>query len=150
LTKPIDWNRLALLLNRYRREAATPCLLVVEDDPQTREWLHRNLQKAGWQVATAVNGRVALERVAEHVPGLILLDLMMPEMDGFEFMHALRQRAECQHVPVIVITAKDLTEEDRRRLNGHVIQILQKGACSTEELLRQIRQLVAATISMRR
>jgi DNA-binding response OmpR family regulator len=73
---------------------------------------------------------------------LILLDLIMPEMDGFEFMQELRQRADGSRIPVIVITSKDLTDEDRRRLNGHVSEILRKGAYGIDELLRQIRQLV--------
>jgi CheY-like chemotaxis protein len=72
---------------------------------------------------------------------------MMPEMDGFEFMEELRKRADWRELPVIVITAKDVTEEDRRRLNGHVIQILQKGAYRTEQLLSEVRNLIATTMS---
>ena len=71
----------------------------------------------------------------------------MPEMDGFEFMEELRKRADWRELPVIVITAKDVTEEDRRRLNGHVIQILQKGAYRTEQLLSEVRNLIATTMS---
>ena len=92
----------------------------------------------------AGNGRVGLERVAERAPGVIVLDLMMPEMDGFQFMEGLRRRPEGRHIPVIVVTGKALTEEDRRRLNGHVIQILQKGGYSTGELLEEIRKLLGS------
>jgi CheY-like chemotaxis protein len=70
---------------------------------------------------------------------LILLDLMMPEMDGFEFMRQLRQRENCRRVPVVVITAKDLADEDRRRLGGEVARILQKGTLSMEEMVAQVR-----------
>jgi CheY-like chemotaxis protein len=70
---------------------------------------------------------------------------MMPEMDGFQFMHELRQRPDCRAIPVIVITAKDLTENDRKRLNGQAIQILQKGAYSSEELLRELKGILDAT-----
>jgi signal transduction histidine kinase/CheY-like chemotaxis protein/ligand-binding sensor domain-containing protein len=147
LTKPIDWERLAAVMNKYRPHVSTVTVLVVEDELAVREVLRRNLERQGWQVTEAENGRVGLERVAAQVPGVILLDLLMPEMDGFDFVRALRQRPDCQRLPVIVITAKDLTEEDRRRLNGQVTQILQKGAYSTAELIREIRRLLANTRS---
>jgi len=116
-------------------------VLVVEDDPATREMLRRTLEKEGWQVTEAENGRVGLEKLSGGIPALILLDLMMPEMDGFEFMEALRERPDGRLVPVVVITAKDITEEDRRRLNGQVAKILQKGTTSSEELLAELRAL---------
>jgi CheY-like chemotaxis protein len=143
VTKPIDWTRLAAVMKPYRRSGAPRRVLVVEDEPAAREMLRRTLEREGWQVAEAENGRVGLARLETEVPHVILLDLMMPEMDGFEFMVALRQRPEWQKLPVLVVTAKDLTEEDRRRLNGNVIQILQKGAYSKEELLREVRHLIA-------
>jgi CheY-like chemotaxis protein len=87
---------------------------------------------------------VALERVAEHRPDLILLDLLMPEMDGFEFIAELRTHEECRAIPIVVITAKDLTEEDRQRLDGYVKRILQKGAYNHEALLREVHELVVA------
>jgi len=99
------------------------------------------LEKEGWQVTEAENGRVGLEKLSGGIPALILLDLMMPEMDGFEFMEALRERPDGRLVPVVVITAKDITEEDRRRLNGQVAKILQKGTTSSEELLAELRAL---------
>ena len=84
--------------------------------------------------------------MAESQPELILLDLMMPEMDGFGFLEALRQQDAWRSIPVVVVTAKDLTPEDRQRLNGYVEQILQKGAYSREELLHEIYHLVAACV----
>ena len=77
-------------------------------------------------------------------PGLILLDLMMPEMDGFEFLSALRRGEAWRGIPVVVVTAKDLTPEERQRLNGHVERILAKGALGPEALLAEVRELVAA------
>jgi len=146
LTKPIDWDRLAVILKKYQC-AHPPCtVLVVEDDADTREMLWRMLTKEGWAVTEATNGRVALERVAASQPELILLDLMMPEMDGFAFLEALRQQAAWRSIPVVVVTAKDLTPEDRQRLNGYVERILQKGAHSREELLREIHDLVAVYV----
>jgi len=135
LTKPVDWDRLAAILQKYRC-AHPPCtVLVVEDDADTRDMLQRLLTRENWAVTEATNGRVALERMAESQPELILLDLMMPEMDGFAFLEALRQQDAWRSIPVVVVTAKDLTPEDRQRLNGYVEQILQKGAYSREELL---------------
>jgi CheY-like chemotaxis protein len=75
------------------------------------------------------------------VPALILLDLMMPEMDGFEFMDELRKRPECRQVPVVVITAKDITEQDRKRLNGQVARVMQKASLRMEDLVREVRAL---------
>src|SRR5262245_8503717 len=149
LTKPIDWDRLAALLQKYRC-AHPPCtVLVVEDDIDTRDMLRRMLTREGWAVTEATNGRVALEQVAASQPELILLDLMMPEMDGFAFIETLRQQDAWRSIPVVVVTAKDLTLEDRRRLNGYVERILQKGAYSREELLREIHNLVAAYVPVR-
>jgi len=142
LTKPIDWERLNVLLEKYRRTAASRTVLVIDDDPQARDLLKRALEKNGWQVYEAENGSAGLAAFTTRRPALILLDLLMPEMDGFEFMHELRRRPEGGHVPVIVITSKNITAEDRQRLNGHVTQILQKGGYSIEQLLEEIQRLV--------
>jgi CheY-like chemotaxis protein len=150
LTKPVDRNRLVAVLNKYRREGPSHPVLIVEDDAATRELLRRMLEKEGWAVIEAEHGRAALERVVESQPALVLLDLIMPEMDGFEFVAELRKHAEWQTLPVIVITAKDLTHEDRLHLNGYVEKILQKGAYSREELLMQVRHLVADCVGRKR
>jgi len=146
LTKPIPRDRLALMLQKYRC-ARPPCpALVVEDDADTREMLRRVLEKEGWVVAEAAHGHMALERMAEQRPELILLDLMMPEMDGFEFLNEIHRHHSWQSIPVIVVTAKDLTAEDHQRLNGYVQQILQKRPHSQEEFLREVRDLVRASL----
>ena len=143
LSKPIDWKRLAVTLQKYQC-VHPPCpVLIVEDDADVRERLRRRLEKEGWAVAEAANGHVALERMAESRPELILLDLMMPEMDGFQFLDEVRKHKAWQSIPIIVVTAKELTAEDRMRLNGSVKKILQKGAYGREELLRTVRDLVA-------
>ncbi len=80
---------------------------------------------------------------------MILLDLLMPEMDGFEFLSALRREA-WRHIPVVIVTAKDLTSEDHDRLNGSVVRILPKGAYAQEELLADVRTLVASSVAARR
>ena len=143
LTKPIDWERLAAVLRKYRC-AQPPCpVLVVEDDAAMRQALRRTLEKAGWAVREAANGCEALARLAEVRPELVLLDLMMPEMDGFQFVDEVRQHPEWRTIPIVVVMAKDLTPDDHRRLNGYVEQILQKGAYSRDALLREIRDSVA-------
>ncbi len=146
LTKPIDRDRLVSVLHKYVPQRSAQPILVVEDDPTTRDMLRRLLEKEGWQVDEAENGRIGLERVALRPPGLVLLDLMMPEMDGFEFVSRLRQHSEWRSIPVVVVTAKDITAEDRLQLNGYVEKILQKGAYNREALLAEVRDLVAAWV----
>ena len=105
------------------------------------------MEKDGWTVIEAENGRAGLDQIDGEVPAIILLDLMMPEMDGFEFMDKLRARPDCRDVPVIVITAKDLTPEDHRRLNGEVSRIIQKGTTSAEQLLAEVRAILARQVA---
>ena len=147
MTKPVDRERLAALLKRYQCEDREPCLiLIVEDNAPTRELMRRMLEKEGWTVVQARNGHEGLARVAENQPALILLDLMMPEMNGFEFLAELRQREEWRSIPVVVVTAKELTADERTRLQGQVEKLVQKGAYSRDELLAEVRDLVKACI----
>ncbi|MGH7648986.1 MAG: response regulator [Gemmatimonadaceae bacterium] len=148
LTKPIERKRLAALVRRHVPNQAAGPVLVVEDDEHTRTLYARTLAKAGWTVTEAENGRVALERIAASEPALVLLDLMMPEMDGFEFLDALRQDQSRRAIPVVVITAQTLSDDDRRRLTGGVERVLQKGAFSRDDLLREIRHLVGASAAV--
>jgi CheY-like chemotaxis protein len=146
LTKPIDRPRLIAVLERHRRENQAQPILVVEDDPAVRDSLRRALEPVGWVVDEAENGQIGLARVEKRRPGLILLDLMMPEMDGFDFISELRRHEEWRSIPVVVITAKDLTAEDHRRLNGYVAAIVRKSAYSHEELLAEVRDLLATSV----
>ena len=147
LTKPVDRKRLAAALARHQPCKTPPCrVLVVEDDPLARQRVKILLEKEGWVVTEAENGKAGLERLtADASPDLIILDLMMPEMDGFGFARALHDRLEWRGIPVVALTAKDITPEDRERLNGSVETILQKGAGSREELLSNIRRVLART-----
>jgi adenylate cyclase len=142
VTKPVDRAQLRRIMDKYRPDGATGPVLVVEDDAETRRVMARVLTRDGWSVVQAENGRVALERVAEQRPALILLDLIMPAMDGLEFLTALRALDEGRSIPVVVVTAKDLTASERAQLNGHVSDVLAKGAYSHHDLLADIRRLV--------
>jgi CheY-like chemotaxis protein len=145
LTKPIDRDRLAAVLRKHHC-GRIPCpVLVVEDDAGSRRFLRNILEHESWQVDEAENGVAALDWLKRHdtVPELILLDLMMPTMDGFELVNALRLNAAWQQIPIIVITAKDITEEDRARLNGQVQRILSKGRIDREALLGELRRALA-------
>jgi len=142
-TKPVDRARLSHILKKYTCPHPPCPVLMVEDDPATRELTRAILQKEGWMVSEAENGRAALACMERERPSLILLDLMMPEMDGFEFADRVRQHPEWRSIPIVVLTAKDLTAEERRRLNGSVETILRKAGDSRTALLNQVRDLVA-------
>ncbi|MEO5568642.1 MAG: response regulator [Gemmatimonadaceae bacterium] len=143
LTKPIDRGRLEQVMKRFTPTDESP-VLIVDDDPDARALVRRLLEQQGLTPVEAGNGREALERVAERVPSLILLDLMMPEMDGFAFLHALRERPGGENIPVIVLSALELTAEHRRRLNGGVHQILMKGSYSEAALLDELHAVLGA------
>jgi CheY-like chemotaxis protein len=144
LVKPLDWSRMTAILKKYRC-AQPPCpVLVVEDDDALREMLKRMLIREGWVVSEAINGREALAHVQVSRPELILLDLMLPEIDGFAFLSALRQHDAWRTIPVVVLTGKDLTEQDRLQLHNNVTMIFQKGAPRHQDLLREIRHAVTA------
>jgi len=142
LTKPVDRGQLHHALTHYCAPGEPRSALLVEDDPATREIMVRTLEDADWQVSEAGNGREALDQLARKIPRVILLDLMMPVMDGFDFLLEMRANAAWQDIPVIVLTAKDLTEEDRRMLSGRVEQIIEKGASTHEQLVNLVRRVV--------
>jgi signal transduction histidine kinase/CheY-like chemotaxis protein len=125
MTKPVDRGRLVARL-REVCGAESPQVLVVDDDASARRRLRKVLEKANCRVTEAENGRAALDTLAGWVPDVVLLDLVMPEMDGFEFVDALRAQPQWARIPIIVLTAKDLTAADRSRLHGAVQRILQK------------------------
>ena len=142
LQKPIDRERLFSVLKRYYRLQPAKEVLVVEDDPQMREMLCRMLDDKKWTVTQAENGLTALESITHCQPSLIVLDLRMPVMDGFEMVAELNKHDDWRKIPVVVVSGKELTPEDRQRLQGHVQKILQKGDFGREELLREVQQTV--------
>ncbi len=145
LTKPIQRRSLLALLERHAPAEGGGRVLVVDDHPDVRDAVRRSLEREGWAVDEAENGREALERLAEQTPSIVLLDLMMPVMDGFEFVVQMRRVEAWRTIPVVVVTAKDVTDEDRRRLNGDVQGLVQKSGLDLEGFLTQIRELVSAS-----
>ncbi|HEY3897758.1 MAG TPA: response regulator [Chthoniobacter sp.] len=143
MLKPIDRGDFVTTLRKYCTRQESPTVLIVEDDQPTREMLRRALEREKFQVTEAGNGVEALGQLTIHRPALILLDLMMPEMDGFQFTREVRAHPQWRNIPILVMTAKDINAEDRARLDGKVSRILQKGACGREELLVEISQRVA-------
>jgi len=145
LTKPIDRDRLVALLLPFQAQARPTKVLLVEDDPGQRMAIRSILEPEQWLVAEADNGRVALERLKIETPDVILLDLMMPEMDGFQVLTALQERSDWQCIPVIVITALDLSAADRERLNIGVKAILLKNSFEPSQLVHSLRDAVASS-----
>jgi len=144
LTKPVDREQLSKTLSRYYRDGKSSTVLLVEDDLETRDMMARTLTRAGWIVSEAGNGQEALDLLSTKSPELILLDLMMPVMDGFSFLTEMRARPELQHIPIIVVTAKDLTPDDRQRLSGMAAHVLEKSPHTCEQLLEYVRDAVVA------
>jgi adenylate cyclase len=142
LTKPIDRERLHRLVTRFRASTPPTRVLLVEDDAVQRERMRGWLEGPQWAVREAANGREALDRLQQGKPDVILLDLMMPEMDGFAVVAALQKEADWRDIPVIVITSLDLDAKDRERLNAGVQLVLVKERFRPADLVERIRRLV--------
>ena len=142
LVKPVERERLlSVLRKQLAQETGAGTVLVVDDDPFTRDLLGRMLRHDGWSVLEASNGRAGLEMIKQHRPALVLLDLIMPDVDGFEL---LEQLDENTHTPVVVLTAKDLTRAETRRLKGRVRTILKKASLRRDDLLQEVRRVAGA------
>jgi signal transduction histidine kinase/CheY-like chemotaxis protein/PAS domain-containing protein len=147
VTKPFDRDALVRAVGRHRQAAGSAQILVVDDDLRSRDMLRRTLEKEGWTVAEAVNGREALGQLELARPALVLLDLMMPEMDGFEVLERMRREEAWRDIPVIIVTAKDLTRAEIEQLNGRVGKVLQKGAYQRRDLLDDVHNMIAHRVS---
>jgi CheY-like chemotaxis protein len=146
--KPVPANELINRLNRFkfvRKGGEKPRVLVVDDEPANREWLKRILEPAGFAVIEARGGKEAIELAKSRKPDLVLLDLMMPEVTGFDVVEALRADESTKSTPIMVLTAKHLTEADIRQLNGHVSTILKRGSTGATDLLQLLRQAIDTT-----
>jgi signal transduction histidine kinase/DNA-binding response OmpR family regulator len=143
LVKPLDRQQLNAVLAKYGGSKKEDLLaMVVEDDSESLEITSRTLERDGWKVIRATNGREALDRLNESTPTLIILDLMMPIMDGFEFIEAVRSNPLWESLLIVILTAKDITDADREQLNGHVSKIYQKPGGEPKDMLEELHRLV--------
>jgi signal transduction histidine kinase/DNA-binding response OmpR family regulator len=146
LVKPIDHERLRTVLRSLDglRPAGDGSVLIVDDDPALRDVLSSLLAEDGWRVATAADGAAALAALAHEKPTAMVLDLMLPHVDGFEVLQTLRSQPTTRDLPVIVVTAKDLTDDDRERLARNAERVILKQAMPLEGLRQEIRGLLMA------
>ncbi|HEV3052218.1 MAG TPA: response regulator, partial [Longimicrobium sp.] len=148
-TKPVNRQRLSRILRKHTCPHPPCPVLLVDDDAAARALTRKVLEKEGWKVCEAENGLKALECLERERPHLILLDLMMPVMDGFEFAEQVRQHDEWRSIPIVVLSSRDLSAADRLRLNGHVESVLKKEGGSREGLLLQVRDLLDEWVAPR-
>ncbi len=142
LIKPVSKEKILQVLEKYKQRTPRKYILIVDDDPDLLDLASRAIEKAGWNVRTAENGKSALSVLESELPSIIFLDLMMPVMDGFEFLAVFQSREEWRHIPIVVITSKDLMAEERQQLNGIVKKVIQKGDFTPEKLLKQLSSLI--------
>jgi threonine synthase len=134
---PAPREGLMTALNRL--DGRVKRVAIIEDEPDAARLLRRILQARGkYQVFEARDGRDGLDLIRRERPDLILLDLMMPELDGFTLLEIVKSEEELRNVPIIVVTAKELTSAERRRLGGQVESLLEKGSFMEEDLLEDI------------
>jgi CheY-like chemotaxis protein len=143
LGKPVERDSLIQALARKEGSMEARCL-VVDDEPDALDLVVAMLEDSGFETVTATTGREALDSLATSMPDCIILDLMLPEMDGFEVIHRLSLNPEWRNIPVILITARDLTNEERRALNTGVTRIIQKAGFTRDDLLAEIKGLTDA------
>jgi DNA-binding response OmpR family regulator len=146
LLKPIDRNQLNSVLKKYLDERNCSEILIIDDDPQQRELLGSILEKNNFNVREAENGKIGFQKITEKQPDLIILDLMMPEMDGFELLNKIDENFSWQSIPIIVLSAKYLTNQDRLQLNNRVQKLFTKGLYSPDKLIDQIISLISQNV----
>ena len=148
LSKPINWKSLSDTINKYKIETSKNHILIVDDDNVTRTILKKMLIKDGWSIAEAENGEDALKSIKDKQPALILLDLIMPIMDGFEFLNEFKNN-DYKNIPIIIITSKDLSEDDLKYLNENSSMIIQKGNYTKDQLVGEIDKVIKETNKIR-
>ena len=142
LAKPLDRDRIARVLGKITATTPEREVLVIIDDPSAHCMMCELMESDGWNVRRAVTGPDALEHLEQGNPQVILLDLVMQEMDPFDFIERFRERANWREIPLILLTPRDLDNEDRARLNGSVERVIQRAAMTPEGLLEEIRQRI--------
>jgi CheY-like chemotaxis protein len=142
--KPVPADELVSRLRRFNfgGSSAKTHVLVVDDERANRDWLTEILEPAGFRVIPAGGGREAIELAHSQKPDLVLLDLMMPDVSGFDVVEALRSDEATFAMPIMVLTAKELSDSDKQQLNGRVSSILQRGSTGATELVSHLRQVI--------
>lgn len=141
LVKPVANDSLVHTVRRHLGTAAPDqVILVVDDDDTTRTMLRRQLERAGWSVIEAADGLEGISRLDDSAPALVLLDLVMPQMDGFAFLDELRGRPDAEALPVVVLTSKDLSHAERSELSACADQIIAKGRYTSDQLEQEVRR----------
>ena len=141
ITKPVDWPKLNTIIDKHKINTESQ-ILIIEDDPAIRNLTRKILEKEGWNVVEAEYGKIGIKQIENQIPGLILLDLMMPEMNGFEFINEIQKNTEWMKIPVVVVTSKDLSKEEQNQLKGNVEMVLQKGSYEKKDLLSKVNDLI--------
>ncbi|TME23403.1 MAG: response regulator [Chloroflexi bacterium] len=148
LTKPIDRQQLLQMMVKFdlladgKRGKKTPSsILIVDDDPQNIRLVKAMLKPFNMEVMVADGGKAGLELALKKKPDLIILDLMMPDVDGFEVVSKLREDPDGSQIPILIYTAKNITSEDRERLQGNIQTIIQKGDFGKDRFLEMINNL---------
>jgi signal transduction histidine kinase/DNA-binding response OmpR family regulator len=136
-------SRLAMFNIRGKAKSGDVEVLVVDDEAANREWLKNILEPAGFKVIEATGGAAAIELAKGRRPDLLLLDLMMPNVSGFDVVDAIRSDEATRQIPIMVLTAKDLTRADKLNLNGQVSTILRRGSTRGSDLLVVLREVIA-------
>lgn len=147
LTKPVERETVLNALGRLMSPRCvgmdcTPNVLLVDDDPIHIMAMKAVLADSGYKVTVAPGGKEGIEILKEATPCAIILDIMMPEVDGFMVLEELKKRKETRDIPVIILTAKDITDDDKKRLNGSIQDIIGKGNFAHEEVLRDLKNIM--------
>jgi signal transduction histidine kinase/CheY-like chemotaxis protein len=150
MIKPVNRDRMIEILAKFRDVPPPRSALVVDDEEPARKMLTQILEKERWTVVQAENGLVALELIAKQRPDLIILDLMMPKMNGYQFVAELHKRDDWRSIPIIVVTAKDMSTEERLALDGYVEKVLPKHALTEDALLTEIQDLITACVEAKK
>lgn len=147
LSKPVDWDMLSEAIKKIIRKPKHPArIMVIEDEQPVRELVTRMLKKEAWQVIEAENGQVALDKLKQDTPDLIILDLMMPVMDGFEFIHQIRENEKYNNIPMIILTAADVNPDEKRYLEDRVISVIKKSGVHKDQLLLEICDVIKGKV----
>jgi signal transduction histidine kinase/CheY-like chemotaxis protein/HAMP domain-containing protein len=141
LVKPIDPRQLVEMLNAVAG-AGQHDVLIVDDDPATRELFRRVLVREGWRVREAIDGQRGLAELEAGRPTVMVLDLMMPNMDGFALLRAIQDRTDLVDIPVVVVTSKDLTRDELNWLHTRASEVVRKGTKGRADLIAALKRHV--------